>query len=271
MDSGQPSVEEQRRTRFTRDGYTTVDSVLTGAQVADLRKVLADAFDEPPEQSDDKVQRVDAASRYPPVREVFEQPGLLAVLRELLGDQLIFLPDMVAHDSGFPTWHKDTTTMQQRGYDFHRDPRFLIVHVGFYLQDNGPFGGGLDVIPGSHSSDADPFVKRPKSRLGQMLDYRLVQPVRTRRAVSIPTKAGDALIFDMRIIHRATLPTACSRDAIPPEYRKFAIFLSCTGSAEMAGVYRQYLVEHGGYEYLEHHQYPADFRQLAEQRDIVLV
>ncbi len=264
-------MEQQRRAQFTEDGYTTVGSVLSGDQVAELRRVLAQAFTEPPELSDDSVQRLDAASRYPAVREVLEEPQLLAVLRELLGEQLIFLPDMVAHDSGFPTWHKDTTTMQQRGYDFYRDPRFLMVHVGVYLQDNGPYGGGLDVIPGSHSSDADPFVRRPKSRLGQMLDYRLVEPLRTRRAVSVPTKAGDALIFDFRIIHRATLPSACPRDAIPPEHRKFAIFLSCTGSAELARVYRQYLIEHGGYEYLEHHEYPEDFRALAEQRDIVLV
>jgi ectoine hydroxylase-related dioxygenase (phytanoyl-CoA dioxygenase family) len=252
-----------------RDGYVTVESVLEGSEVPQLRDVLTQAFAEPPGPHDDAVQRIDAASRYPAIRAVLERPQLLSALRAILGDQLIVLPDTVAHDSSFPTWHKDTTSMEQRGHSFQKDPRFLLVHVGLYLQDNGPYGGGLDVIPGTHRQ-SDPFVRRPRTRFGQIIDYRILEPLRTRNAVSVPTRAGDALVFDFRIAHRATLPTACPRDDIPREYRKLAIFLSFTGSREMAEAYRGYLIDHGGYGYLEHHQYPAEFQELARDREIIL-
>jgi hypothetical protein len=145
-----------------------------------------------------------------------------------------------------------------------------MVHVGFYLQENGPYGGGLDVVPGSHRDSRDPFVRKPRTHVGQVLNYRVLEPLHTRRAVSVPTRAGDALIFDFGITHRATPPTACSREALPPEHRKFALFIACTGSHEIAAAYRNYLLRHEAYGFLEDQSYPEEFKRAVAEQDIVL-
>jgi Phytanoyl-CoA dioxygenase (PhyH) len=257
-----------RREQYMRDGYLTVSNVLSADEVSALRQTISQAFDEPPGVSDSEAQRIDMFSRYPATRGLLDHDDLLALLRSILGERLVLLPDAVAHDSNFPTWHTDTTTQAQRGYTFHEDPGFRIVSTAFYLQDNGPYGGGLDVIPGSHRR-ADPWVRRPKSHIGQVFDYRVLRPLRTRHAVRTPTRAGDALLFDLRLAHQATQPE-CPRDQIPPERRKLAAFMTWTDSTETAARYREYLVSHEQYEYLKTHSYPQDVERIAAERGIEL-
>jgi hypothetical protein len=176
---------------------------------------------------------------------------------------------MSAHQSGYVGWHKDTTSIEKEGHRFHLEPGALFVQVGIYLQDNGPRGGGLEVMPGSHRWRTDPFVARSSSAIARFVNDQVLDRWRARRAYAIPSRAGDAVIFNLRLNHRATRPP------FPPEQleeheRKLAVFLVCAGDYERALQYRAAIAARSGYEYLEGHEYPQAVRDIAEENRLVL-
>jgi hypothetical protein len=148
---------------------------------------------------------------------------------------------------------------------FHKNSNFKIVTVGLYLQDQtSDYGGGLFVVPGSHKK-ADPYVKivaqnaRLKKskwlkKLRQWSGNRLFNYDRKLKehpeGIDLPLKAGDCVIFDMRIVHRATHPTSLSP---APDGGKFAIYSRCSANNEIAKTYVDYLyteLSKRGYHYL---------------------
>src|SRR5690606_31260101 len=119
-------------------------------------------------------------------------------LRQLLGPSFTLTRDSVAHWGYYPGWHTDTTTTEVAGKLVHRtDPDWRMLTVGFYLQS----GAGLCVVPGSHR-EPDPFVAMRQRHLGHSS-----KEWSSPDAFDVPTEAGDVVIFDMRIIHRASAGT----------------------------------------------------------------
>ena len=119
----------------------------------------------------------------------------------MLGEDFCFLPEMTAHHQGFGNWHKDTTSMEQDGEDFHRSPDFRMVQCAIYMQDQTErYGGGLDLVPGSHKG-TDPTARGGVGSFVYRLRRRVGGKVRT-----LPSRAGDLVVFDLRTDHRATEP-----------------------------------------------------------------
>ena len=149
-----------------------------------------------------------------------------------------------------------------------------MVQCAIYFQDNDEYGGGLDVVPGSHTEpDHTPpapkvtFVDRVRGKLG--FPKKSAPPPEEPNAITIPSKAGDLVIFNVLTNHQATQPRICGTNEIPEERRKFALFFVCAVNNEHAERYVEFIT--GQYAHLRTgHTYPDDLLELAARNDIKL-
>src|SRR5690349_14968967 len=124
----------QLREQFLKHGYAIVPGVFSEDQVGELRRDLLNIFDRPSTMLGDRPRsptgaalRVELPVRHPELRWLLVHPPLLAAIREILGDDFVYLPEMSAHDSGYGGWHKDTTSQESVGHRFHLDPDFAML------------------------------------------------------------------------------------------------------------------------------------------------
>jgi ectoine hydroxylase-related dioxygenase (phytanoyl-CoA dioxygenase family) len=280
-------LSAEQLAHFDEQGYVAVEGVLSEAEVADLRRFFSEELfaGKPSYEGDASVPvlpegrgggvRHDVFARYHELRPVMVNPKILGALRSLLGDDFVFLPEMAAHDSRYGHWHKDTTPMERDGLDFHKQPGFKMVQCAIYFQDNDEFGGGLDVVPRSHTeADHTPpaprvtFVDRVRGKLGYAKPGP--PPPVEPDAVTIPSKAGDLVIFNVLTNHQATQPRVCGTHEIPAERRKFALFFICAVNNEHPRRYIDYIK--GQYAHLKNgHSYPDDLLELAERNNVTLI
>lgn len=266
------------RAAIERDGFVVVPGVFTPEQVAALRSSVLSLFQRPsPFEGDIEAHprigsvRFDICTRYQTLRWLLVHPPLVAALSCILGDRFVFLPEMSAHRAGFGDWHKDTTSQERAGHMFHWEDGCLIVEAAIYLQPNDPkMGGGLDVIPGSH--------RQPDSYL-DAIDRTAIDKVRTKlktwgliptkKGYSVPSKAGDLVVFDFRIDHKATWPAP--RGVLRASQDKLAIFMACSRDNEYAQLYTRYIATRSDYQYLKGHRYPDDLQALVRAHGVELL
>jgi ectoine hydroxylase-related dioxygenase (phytanoyl-CoA dioxygenase family) len=284
--TGPPLLPEQL-SHFDEQGYVVVKDVLSGDEVAELRRFFAEELfaGKPSYEGDVSVAvlpegrgggaRHDIFTRYPQLRGVMVNPKLLAALRSLLGDDFVWLPEMAVHDSRYGHWHKDTTPMERDGLDFHEQPGFKMVQCAIYFQENDEYGGGLDVVPRSHTEpDHTPpapkltFLDRVRGKLGFAKPGP--PPPEEPNAISIASSAGDLVIFNVLLNHQATQPRICGTNEVPPERRKFALFFICAVNNEYPRRYVEYI--EGQYAHLKNgHSYPDDLLELAAAHGVNLI
>lgn len=237
---------------FERQGYALIKQVIDAAQVDALRRVLQTAFD-----AEGTNVLNDAVLRFPEVWDIFRVPRLVEGLAELLGRPFVVPPHTSAEFGRFGTFHTDTTGAEMSGQMFHKSPEFRMVTVAIYLQDNNEYGGGIRLIPGSHK-EPDPYValtthknelrrkieaspvKRLVRRLSRGRLYDWEAPFRDHvNAIDIPSRPGDAIIWDMRLAHRASP----RRSMAPgPQGPKIALFFTAGRDNHITtGAYMDYM------------------------------
>ena len=227
-------------------------------QVADLREYLIGTFDQKSDlASDSPTLRADLCSRHPETRFLLAHPPLVESLSVVLGQDFTYLPEMAAHSSFFSKWHKDTQSPEAAGHEFHWDDDYLMVEAAIYLQDNNEYGGGLDVVPGSHNR---PVATR-KQRIQAWFERK--------RPYSIPSKAGDLVLFHFRIDHRAT-PPKFGRKAPTGDARKLAIFFACSRNNAHVRPYIEFLKEYSPMSYIDGHEYPPELLDYADKNGLNL-
>ena len=251
-------MTQEQRSRFNRDGYLIVPSVLSGGQVERLRTFFRPMFDRPPAErhpGDTDHILFNIFVRYPEVRWLLFHRAALQALRSLLGDDLVLLRESAAHLNHFAPWHKDTTAQERAGYRFHLERDYLMVEAGYYLQENSvERGGGLDVEPGTHL-EPDTRLSPPRRSLAERAWHRLRGRTRPERPpLAVPTKPGDLLIFDFRLNHRASVP---SREPTP-EHEKMAIFMAWSTNSRHVASYHEFIGSRRDYAYLRDFSYPDD-------------
>ncbi|MHA4843883.1 phytanoyl-CoA dioxygenase family protein [Flavitalea antarctica] len=259
-----------------KQGYVVIPSVLTSEEVSKARVLLTNIFATKSPYKGDIVNvppygnaYVDVFTRYKELRWILFNSKLITPLKQILGDDFIFIPETAIHDSGFGGWHKDTTSQESRGKLFQWEPDFLMVQVGIYLQPNGIYGGGLDVIPFSHKKrDRYANVLKPKltERIRNKM-YRMKIGSNPYNEYTIPSKAGDMIVFDLRLDHKASFPL---KKPIPEEHRKLAIFMIASANNRHAQNYVDYISSREDYHYLQNHEYPEDLIQEAAEKSITL-
>ena len=223
--------------RFERVGYVVVDRVIGPSDVRALRSLFLPMF---ARKSAGVLQ--DTVLHYPQILDVLRTPRLVRALAMLLGEPFVVPPYSSVAYNGYGLFHTDTTGAELSGQRFHQDKDFRIVTVAIYLQDNDEHGGGIRLAPGSHT-EPDRYVglmrwkaarrrlveqsrlRRIMKRLSRDRFYDWTRPFEEHeRAVDVPSKAGDAVIWDLRMAHRAG-PRRTRAPA--PEDGKLALFFNC--------------------------------------------
>lgn len=290
------AISSREIDQFNKEGYLLVRNLLNSEQVARLRAFCKSKFHLPAAQQlpgDNDTSLVDIFSRYPEIRWLLFNERLNDLLKALAGDDFVLMPESFAILNSFGRWHKDTTPWEKKsGRKIHWEKGYRIVGFAFYLQDNTEeYGGGLDVEPRSHL-EPDRFINPPEwsqRPLGQKIGFKIKKiwytrtgrkvilqapgwdgsPYLFRRSpVSIPNKAGDLVLFDIRINHRATQPRQLP---VPPEHDKILINGGASSNNRWFIQDRlDYYFDRDGCFYPKGLRYPPDFLREAEAHGIRL-
>ncbi len=173
------------------DGFVVLPGVMTDAEVEQLRAQAHAALDRFGIASNSGSVIVDVAGKAPGLLWCSTIPAVLEAVKEGFGDDNFFLVhEAILHRNYMSrVWHKDIGDYMLEGGYFGCDPigrpDCKILKVAFYLQDH-PDGSGLRVRPGTHHE----------------------RDLAVGDEVCVPTRAGDAVMFDLRITHRGTPASA---------------------------------------------------------------
>ena len=265
---------------FDEHGFALFRNIFSPDEVKKMRETLNKLFSAKATFPGDwdnkdwiKALRADLFNRYPELRWVFYKTEIHQALQKVLGHDIGFVPESVAHYKGYGNWHKDTTSQENDGVKIQYEPDWLMVECAIYLQDNSElYGGGLDVVPGSHRNQEDQFIN--SKGLGYIssainrVKVPVVQTIKTKNGYHIPSKAGDFVFFNKKLDHRAS---PCAAADMPKEKEKLAIFF-------IGGVNNQHLLEYTNYittrpSYLYMHDYVVDpeFVRECNEQDITLI
>lgn len=179
------------REQLHREGYVLLRRAIPSEWLSDLRAVF-DAGVKPSDQwpvprgMDWRHSLLDTDAK---VQAVCRLPQVLAVVGELIGERF-FLAQVEGREplagGGHQQLHRDLSA--QRPGD--------IVGALAYFDDYGPENGATRIVPGSHRPEhgAPPFDFNDESR-----------------SVQLSGAAGDILVFDVDLVHAASLNAIGSR------------------------------------------------------------
>lgn len=274
---------------FDRQGFALIPNVFSPEEIARLRE-SADRITAMPStyvgdvDNHEKLatSRADIYARYPEFQWVLFHPPLVEGLKEILGSPVVYIPEQGLQKGFYSNWHRDTTSPRRDKQAWYLKPDFRIAQVAIYLQDNtADFGGGLEVVPGSHKevrqewiedlgsamASMMPIGERNQLRLKRLLTLPARVPARFRRPVSLPIRAGDVVAFDLRIRHRASRGAASTS----PAKTKYGMFMVCSANNECAKDYLTYARDFRANESMKGHAFAAELREQARRTGVILL
>lgn len=210
---------------YHQHGFLRVEQLLTLAEITQLRQDAIEVFQAPALTRDTIYKRSNLYKRNAAFKWLLYYPPVVAILKVLVGDDYYTAEEsFAAHHAFYSDWHTDTAYYDLSKQRFHLEPDFFMLNVAFYLQNNDPqYGGGLEVIPGSHHQP----VANPQTN-----------PHILARRYAIPHQAGDLVLFDHKLMHRATQPVV-PVEQIPPNKQKLALFWSISRNNRHIDAYYQ--------------------------------
>ncbi|MGQ0483562.1 MAG: ectoine hydroxylase [Pseudonocardia sp.] len=203
-----------------RDGFSTVQGLVTSDEVAELAGEL-DRMAADPTLADDDRTIVEKHTRQ--VRSVFEvhrvseligrlaaDERLVGRARQILGSEVYIHQSRINYKPGFAGggfyWHSDFET-------WHAEdgmPRMRAVSVSVSLTDNFPYNGCLMIMPGSHRTFVSCVGETPAEHYRESLrrqefgtpDTESLALLADRYGIAQFTgPAGSALFFDSNCMH----------------------------------------------------------------------
>ncbi|NMZ44361.1 phytanoyl-CoA dioxygenase family protein [Pseudomonas oryzihabitans] len=234
---------------YQSNGFALIRELLPRDVVTRLRIEMGELFDHQPRYDGDIYDhpslgdiRIDVFNRYPAVWQALFESQMVAVLQILLGEDFVLLPESAMHRRGYGSWHKDTDSQQKAGHRFHWEPDCEIVQIAWYFQANThEYGGGVEVIPGSHRVDLRWYEDSQKG-------YR------------VPSAAGDLVIFNTRLDHKACWPT----QPVPRAQDKYGVFFMASRNNGHAKSYLDFIRERPGYLFMKGFKFPGEVQRLAQ-------
>ncbi len=263
-------LTQEQIQKFHHDGFLLIKDVFTSDEIESLRRYTETVYltNSPyPGDTDcapgNASLRANFLSRYPQYIWLLRHDGFISILKSILEDDFVFLPEMALQASGYGRWHKDTSSQEAHGHLFHYEPDFLMIEAAIYLQPNDETGGGLDVVPGSHTK---PDMQSIKLSLFKRILRRLgLYKSPDRNGYSIPNNEGDLVLFDFRIDHQATQPVKAIKKT------KYAMFFACSKNNRHVSEYIRFIRSRKGYDYLNDDPiYSEELIKLAEEECLSL-
>lgn len=179
------------RARLDRDGYVVLPRLFSAEEIQRLRSGVSGFFDRGGVIFQLGKTQPNAAIECPDIGWLFSDPKVVGVFQQLYGARnILFTGHCDIHQDAFSQWHKDTG--KNDGYfdeDCYVDD-CQVFKMAIYLQDHDA-GDGMTLVPGTHRKRAWPT------------DETGATPLRS--------KAGDAVVFDVRIDHRGRRATGVEK------------------------------------------------------------
>jgi ectoine hydroxylase-related dioxygenase (phytanoyl-CoA dioxygenase family) len=204
---------------FSENGFIILRNVYSEESCDKLRTQILNKFDElktiDPKQIDHCLTQSQLFS-IPYFWKILVHEKIVQALKTILEPKYSLIPNFNVQKNKFGLsqvsiakipipnrhgWHIDAGA---EPFDpDHVAADYQFVKCGLYLQDNDPeFGGGIDVVPGSHKllfrtgiKRLDGKVRLYKGKLGVIFNNK-----------TVPIKKGDVLIFHSFLMHAATHP-----------------------------------------------------------------
>jgi hypothetical protein len=178
--------------KLGKDGFVIIEDVLSLNEVKELRRIVSKHFALKGSIANSGITQSNAAVEVPEMEWIFCHPKILKTVKSLLKQgEIMFTSHCDVHSRTLSNWHKDDgMTVMPGGYfgkPMYDDPDCQVYKVVVYLQDHMHNHAGLTVRKGSH--------RLPSLDQGE--------------EVHLKTKAGDIVIFDVRLTHTG------QRDAVP--------------------------------------------------------
>mgnify|MGYP001298163848 CR=1 FL=1 len=234
---------------FSQQGFAVLKDVFSEKEITGFRAAAIKKFpDNPPPFS---AQFSSEMCWNEPFNRIYTNEKVVCALKEILGEDFIYLNEHGIQDSYRSGWHTDTETLELKGsHHFHWSPTFSVVQCVLYFQSNEEGGFGLDVIPRSHLVDYQTFDGlRPPVILGKAYDK--VKPIKygdlirnqtgKMEPLRLDTKAGDIAFFHVRLAHRASPIKAPANNN---SERKFGSFAIAGANNHLSRRYRSWLDEY---------------------------
>jgi hypothetical protein len=211
--------KEDLDAEFSKNGFIVVRNVFSEEHCDQFRAQILDKFNKlkalDPNQADFSLSQPQAFS-IPGLWEFLVNEKMVQALKTILENEYTMTPNFVIQKNKYCVspisickitipnrygWHIDA------GGDpinpIQLDPDYRFVKCGLYLQDNDPeFGGGIDVVPGSHKLLLNTGINR-LDRKARLLKGKL-GVLHNNKMVSL--KKGDAVIFHSFLMHSSTNP-----------------------------------------------------------------
>ncbi|WP_437229276.1 phytanoyl-CoA dioxygenase family protein [Planctomicrobium sp. SH661] len=170
------------------NGYAVYRSIFTPDEIEKLRSTIANHFTSAGKYFEFGKIQPDAFGKISEIRWACSHPPLVAAFHECTGiDDLRYTYHSDVHMNALSNWHTDTQAYFTPKEVLVDD--FRVYKVGIYLQDHLENGQGLTVCEGSHLTGA-------------------INPENTK---TLSTKAGDVIIFDVRIYHHGDMKNFAER------------------------------------------------------------
>ncbi len=177
---------------LSEDGYVLVRGLLPLVEILRLREVVGTHLANGGARFQLGKTQPNAAAHLPELDSTFRHPAVVSLFRGILGSgTTVFTRHCDVHKNMVSGWHKDSGETVRGGYftgDYFGDDTCQVFKIAIYLQDSTPTSG-LTVRHGSHRSADMTFGN----------------------VVQIPSRVGDAVVFDVRLTHTGQLPDPAER------------------------------------------------------------
>lgn len=194
---------------FLKQGFTLYKNVISEERITLIREELKNYFSD---KTHNYIYTKDFLKSY----EVSKVPFLKEVhdcICDTFSKYKLIPIFSLTKNLHSPVWHRDSQSAGKNSSHLYEDD-YLVSKCGIYLQDdNLEWGGGLEVIPGSHK--CGPFGYKPFWRKKYGSRFKIsnlqmkVQKIRDDyllKKVRLNLKAGDLLVFHGNLLHRASQP-----------------------------------------------------------------
>jgi hypothetical protein len=252
---------------FEKNGYVLIPNVYSQTEIEYARQLFDSAFQSElwKKSNFSSPYIINDIYRYFPelVPIIFNQKYVEA-LREILGNEIIFLPECAVHHNRYIDWHKDTTEQELGKIKSHQTEQFFLIQSATYFQ----IDTNLTVVPGSHLKP-DRFIKwyrkdvfsRIINKISKLFGHSIFHEIENMdKKMEIKHCLGDLLLFDVRIDHKSTK----SKNFIG---EKYAIFNTFGNANRFTEDYLEFMKQRPEpyYQFLSKSTFPENLYQKANE------
>ncbi len=182
---------ETMRARLETDGYVIIPALFSPDEIGRLRSTVSGFFKTRGVIFNLGQTQPNAAIECEGLGWLFSDPKVVGLFQSIYDTKnLLFTGHCDIHKDMFSSWHKDTGASDAYFDEDCFVPDCRVYKMAVYLQDHHD-GHGLTVIPGSHR--------------------RRVWGKNDAEGVSVRSRAGDAVVFDVRLDHHGRLPNSLEK------------------------------------------------------------